>query len=345
MCVFGTPHQSHPSRGRTGETGAILSKESSDAEIVLALYNARGNDGFAHLRGSFGIAIWKASTRSITLVRSPDGSVPLYYTFLNGRLVFGTEAKVCLADPEAEAKLCERSLFHFLTPASPQPLPYTLFEKVFKVEAGTWLRMSPDGEFQSGRYWALAERLATAKNASNEELSQRVLRGTREQLRQAGVAGERLGVYLDGGLTASATAIALKKYCPADIHTFAVFLEPVSESLINRAGEIEHSMKRVGISHHNIFLNEARYKGLLPRLGALQDEPINRPADVLLHVAAEAAGKAGIHRMVNPLAQMPFSSDFYAGPKSGRKPSPMSVAPPCGSGKPPLGLPNLRVNP
>ena len=51
-----------------------------------------GNEGFASLRGSFGLALWKSGTRSMTLVRSPDGTVPLYYTFLKGRLVFGTEA-------------------------------------------------------------------------------------------------------------------------------------------------------------------------------------------------------------------------------------------------------------
>ena len=277
-----------------------LPKNASDARIALSLYHLRGNEGFASLRGSFGLALWKSGTRSMTLVRSPDGTVPLYYTFLKGRLVFGTEAKVCLADPEVECRLSERSLFHFLTFSSTPP-PHTLFENIFKVEAGTWLRMSPDGEYQSGRYWGLAERLAEAKQATNEELSQKVLRGTRNQLRQAGNAGERVAVHLDGGLTASATAIALKKYCPANVHTFSVFLEPLQPEVAQRAQKLEADLKRIGIPHQNIVLNQVRYQGLLPRLGALQDEPINRPADVLFHVAAEAAKKAGIDRMVNPL--------------------------------------------
>ena len=51
-----------------------LPKNASDARIALSLYHMRGNEGFASLRGSFGLALWKSGTRSMTLVRSPDGT-------------------------------------------------------------------------------------------------------------------------------------------------------------------------------------------------------------------------------------------------------------------------------
>ena len=282
------------------ERGIPTHPKMSDASLMVTAYELWGNDTFQRLGGNYSGAIWNQSSRSITLVRSPTGGIPLFYSFFNGRLVFGTEAKICLSDPESNPKFNEYSLFDFFTLLSVPP-PYSMFKGVSKVEAGSWIRMSPDGDFRSGRFWPFAELVEERKKQGNEALSQSVLRKTRQALINAGTKDDRLGIFLDGGLTASATALGLAKYCPAKVATYSVLLTPPSKEDLENTKKTAEELKKLGIPHHVVRLDAARFLGLLPQIAALQDEPNNLTADVLFHVAAEAAAKHGVTRMVNPV--------------------------------------------
>lgn len=282
------------------KAGISASVTTSDSALFLLSFLAWGGDGFARLHGGYAGVIWENSRRSITLVRSPSGSIPLLHAFHKGRLIFSTEAKGCLADPELPQKLNEEALFHYLTFLAVPP-PHTLFAGVSKLEPGTWTRMSPDGDFRTGRFWNLGPRIEETCSLGNEELSQRVLRGTRAALRDTGRKGERLGILLDGGLPASATALGLHKYSPAQVVTYSVLVGDLSPSEVANAKRVNDNMKGLGIPHRVIRVGSHKFQGNLPRLAALQDEPNNRAGDILLSFAAEAGREEGINRFASPL--------------------------------------------
>jgi len=62
------------------EFSEVLTKASTDIEVVAAVYDRRGADGFARLIGDWALAAWSPRTRSLKLARDFAGTRLLYYS-------------------------------------------------------------------------------------------------------------------------------------------------------------------------------------------------------------------------------------------------------------------------
>ncbi|MGH8587753.1 MAG: asparagine synthase (glutamine-hydrolyzing), partial [Gammaproteobacteria bacterium] len=69
----------------------------SDTEVIVHGYEEYGRDFPAYLNGMFAIALHDTVRRKLVLVRDHIGIKPLYYSFTDARIVFGSEVKVLLA--------------------------------------------------------------------------------------------------------------------------------------------------------------------------------------------------------------------------------------------------------
>lgn len=69
----------------------------SDTEVIVALYETEGVEGWRRLRGMFAFALWDEPAGMGFLVRDPLGIKPLFYREENGMLLFASEAKGILA--------------------------------------------------------------------------------------------------------------------------------------------------------------------------------------------------------------------------------------------------------
>ena len=76
-------------------------KTKSDSELVLHLYPRYGlEDTLTHLRGEFAFALYDKIKDRLMLVRDRFGIKPLYWTEVNGKVIFGSELKVLFAHPD-----------------------------------------------------------------------------------------------------------------------------------------------------------------------------------------------------------------------------------------------------
>ena len=72
----------------------------SDTETIVHLYEDKAQDCVAPLNGMFAFAVFDSRSRKVTLARDRLGIKPLYYADTGKSLVFGSEIKSILVNPE-----------------------------------------------------------------------------------------------------------------------------------------------------------------------------------------------------------------------------------------------------
>ena len=176
----------------------------SDSEMVIHLYPRLGlEDMLTHLRGEFAFALYDKEKDRLMLVRDRFGVKPLYWTQVNGALVFGSEIKVLFAHPEVPREIDDQGLYHQLmqtiVPGS------TPFKDVQQVQPGHVLIVErAHGQFKISeqKYWDMD--FPVMDERQHEKDDDFYIEGVREQVLEAVQhrleADVPVACYLSGGI-------------------------------------------------------------------------------------------------------------------------------------------------
>ena len=77
----------------------------SDTEVLLKAFIEYGKSVLNKLNGIFSFAIWNNKKRELFLARDHFGIKPLYYTLIDGEIIFSSEIKAILSFPGIKAKI------------------------------------------------------------------------------------------------------------------------------------------------------------------------------------------------------------------------------------------------
>jgi len=264
----------------------------SDTEVIVHAFEEWGIDCLNSFRGMFAIAIWDGRSREMWLIRDRIGIKPLYYTLDNGRLAFASEIKALFADPLQNRDIDEESLFHYLSFLT-TPAPRTLYRGIHKLQAGTWLRVRPDGSVQQRRYWDAWEHTKPLIGVPEPELIEHLMAELRTAIRLRKMADVPIGVFLSGGIDSSTNATLFSEGESKQVHTFTVGYEGNFPSAPNETEYARHTAARVGASHHEKLLNVNDAIGFLGTMARLQDEPIADPVCVPIYYLSKLARDHG----------------------------------------------------
>ena len=176
----------------------------SDSEIIMHLYPRMGLEKtLPHLRGEFAFALHDRDEDTTYLVRDRFGIKPLYWTEIDGGLVFGSELKVLFAHPEVTRQFDSAGLYHQLMQTIVPGT--TAFAGVHQVKPGHMLTIRRrDGQLQieESRYWDMPFPEEDARGAPADESE--YIEGVREHLIEAVQlrmeADVPVGCYLSGGI-------------------------------------------------------------------------------------------------------------------------------------------------
>ena len=259
----------------------------TDTEVILHLYEDCGPECLRLLNGQFAIAIWNSREKSLFLARDRLGIRPLYYTQLDGAIIFGSEIKAILADPRVQPKIDLIALDQIFTYWSTLP-PRSIFEEIFEIPPGHYC-LAQDGEIRINRYWQLSfptiydmseDRQPSIKVALTEyieEFRNLLVDATRIRLR----ADVPVGAYLSGGLDSSTTAAIIRNYTGSHLDTFSIsFSDPQFDE-----SKYQLKMARfLGTDHHAVHATHAEIGRVFPEVTWHTEVPILRtsPAPLFL---------------------------------------------------------------
>jgi asparagine synthase (glutamine-hydrolysing) len=237
-------------------------RTSSDTEVVLHAYLQWGEDFVDRLNGMYAFAIWDLRSEQLLLIRDRMGIKPLYYYPTPHGVVFGSEPKALLANPEVEGVVKTdglRELLGFVkTPER------SVFDGMYEVRPGQLVRIRRQG-ITKRRYWQLEAR----EHTDDLDTTIHTVRGLLEDIvdRQL-ISDVPLCSLLSGGLDSSAiTALAskaLRAQGGGPVRSFAVDFTGYTENFKADAMRdtpdapfVHELAEYVGADHTDIVLSTA----------------------------------------------------------------------------------------
>lgn len=263
-------------------------KGESDTEVILAAYEKWGIDCLKRFNGIFAFALWDKRQNTLFLVRDQLGIKPLYYSELEGNVVFSSEIKALLE--AGISRTLDREAFSRYLRLSDVPGPATTFSSVKKIPPAHYASIK-EGEITLTRYWSLDLAATEHKSASAWK---RDIRDTLDAAVNRQLISDRpVGVFLSGGIDSSAVlASVIRAKGTARTYTtrFEVDSEYDEEKFNRDALLARKTSELFGTEHTEVTIRSSDIISLLEDTTWYLDEPSgNATALSQLLIAREAS--------------------------------------------------------
>jgi asparagine synthase (glutamine-hydrolysing) len=259
----------------------------SDTEVIVHLYEQHGADCLRHLNGQFAFAIWDKNRERLFLARDRVGIRPLFYTRVDGALLFASEIKSLFADPRVSREIDPLALDQIFTLWMTIP-PRTVFRGVLELPAGHYM-VCERGREEITRYWDpdFSPAFDTRSEAEwAEELLELLLDSTRLQLR----ADVPVGAYLSGGLDSSVIATLIKRFTDTPVRTFSVTFH---DETYDESGYQREVIEHLHTDHSTVQCSYEDIGEIFPRLIWHTEKPILRTAPAPLMMLSRLVRESG----------------------------------------------------
>lgn len=274
--------------------------DHSDTEVIVHGYEEWGMEGLLQrIEGDYAIGLWDARQEKLFLVRDRIGVKPLYFSLVDGAILFGSEIKAILAHPSVSRDVDPIAMYHYLSFLT-TPAPLTMFKGIFKLPAGHVLEIGRDGSFKATRYWdALPGKgipPAKVEGLDWPAREQFYINGIRDRLTAAVenrmMSDVPFGVFLSGGVDSSTNVALMSRYMDRPVDTFTVgFKDHLHLNELNEANLVAKTFKT---NHHEVLIDESDMRGYLGDLIHHQDEPIADWVCIPLYFVSKLAKDSGV---------------------------------------------------
>ncbi|CAG7647945.1 asparagine synthase (glutamine-hydrolyzing) [Paenibacillus allorhizosphaerae] len=191
-----------------------------DTEVLLASYIEWGRACVDRLNGIFAFAVWNDEEQTLFLVRDRLGVKPFFYSYQDGRLLFGSEPKAILAHPDFPAQISGEGLAEIFAVGPARTPGHGVYKNMNELKPGHCALLDANG-LQIRAYWKLESKpheddVETTAAKVHELLKDTVIRQLASDV--------PICTLLSGGLDSSAlTTFAANYYKESGMDTFHTF--------------------------------------------------------------------------------------------------------------------------
>jgi asparagine synthase (glutamine-hydrolysing) len=260
-------------------------KTKTDTEVIVHLYEEFGPGFVEKLRGMFAIALWDANHRTLVLLRDRVGIKPLYYYLTENCIVFGSEMKALLADPEVKRELAAPMVDRFLT-FFYMPGEETLFKNIKKLAPGSLLIIK-EGRAEIRKYWDLAFSETQDSGTGFESAKRQLLELLEESVKLHMISDVPVGFLLSGGVDSTAILSFAADKTDQPLHSFTIGFS--DGSVVDERPFARLAANRFGIEHHEMTITSKDFGDFLPKYVWHMEEPVCEPPAVALYYISQLA--------------------------------------------------------
>jgi len=242
-------------------------KTKSDTEVILHLYEEKGEDFPKELRGMFAVAIWDKRKKRLTLARDRMGKKPLYYAVTPSFIAFASELRALLAVPGLPRDIDLKAVDTYLT-LQYIPSPMSVFKAARKLEPASTL-VFEDGKLETKKYWNLPLGERKLDGTPVEELKERLRAELAEAVKIRLISEVPLGAFLSGGIDSSVIVALMAKASAEPVKTFSIGFKEAEFSELGYAKQVAEMYG----TKHTEFLVEANMASVLEKLAWHYSEP------------------------------------------------------------------------
>lgn len=273
---------------------------SSDTEVFLELIAEKGlQSSLQAANGMFAFALWNKAERTLTLARDRIGKKPLYFGWAGDEFLFGSELKVFLSHRKFEPEIDYDALTLFLK-YHYVPVPFSIYKKVYKLQAGTVLSIGPKDienrvpvkELYQKResYWSakdvVEDKLSRPFTGDDVEAAAELEELLTDATRKRLMSDVPLGALLSGGVDSSTIVALMQHNSQLPVKTFSMGFDNDAVSEATYAKEIANHLKT---DHTELYMTGQDALDLIPQLPAMYDEPFADTSQIPTYLVSKLA--------------------------------------------------------
>jgi asparagine synthase (glutamine-hydrolysing) len=256
-------------------------RSSTDAEVILHLYEEQGDAVVRALDGMFAFALWDAPRRRLLLARDRAGKKPLFYHDGPRLFAFASEVKGLLAHPEVPHERDPAALPLFLTYGY-VPHPGTFYRGIRSLPPAHTLVATPTGVEGPSPYWSA--RFTNGAVRDGREAEERFRELLEAAVVRRLVSDVPLGAFLSGGLDSSTVVALMARGGGGRVKTFTIGFAGAREY------DERHHARVVAerfSTDHTEFVVEPKALDLVDRLVWHHDGPFGDSSAVPTYLLSE----------------------------------------------------------
>lgn len=278
-------------------------RSHSDTEVLLALYEKKGEDMVHELRGMFAFAIWDSEKRGVFLARDPYGIKPLYYADDRKRFVFASQVKALLEGGSMVGGPDPAGWVGYYLLGS-VPEPFSTFTMVRALEAGSTLWVDHRGAQPPKQYFSIGSAYIEAgqqepTHVSDEEIQRRIRHELIDSVRHHLVSDVPVGAFLSAGIDSSTLVGLMWELGHKDIQTITIAFQEFEGNLNDESRLSALIADRYGANHTRRLVTEEEFRDDLPKIMIAMDQPTIDGINAWF--AAKAAKELGLKVVISGL--------------------------------------------
>lgn len=244
---------------------------ASDGETILHLYEDKGVDCLADLRGMFAFILWDRKQRRVFAARDRVGIKPLYFAEHNGALWLSSELKAIVKAGRMAPTLRATAVYQFLLYGYPVDQRHTVVEQIKRVLPGEYLLATETGT-TFHRYWEPqfgGDQGIT--DLPDEEILNRLQTAVSLHLR----SDVPVGILLSGGIDSSVIAALAVQHSD---HLAALCAGYAGNHAVDERPVAHATARQLHLKVIDVVLDQNEYKNEFSNLARYCDEPVGDTA-------------------------------------------------------------------